>query len=105
MSAPLEKVEENKFVQKLRKCGGGDWLTRKLNGAGNRDWPDQLIIGPMNYHAMIEFKRGDEEARKTQEIKIANLRRLGHRVYLFNSCEEAFSQIKSDYMELAYNVK
>lgn len=65
--APKEKPEleskvENRFVRQAKKRG---WKTRKLNGLGNRDWHDQLVLAP-NTICLIEFKRpGNEYYKET----------------------------------------
>ena len=49
-----EAEEEATFVRKARARG---FLCRKLNGAGFRGWPDQLVISPLGNIRFIEFKR------------------------------------------------
>jgi hypothetical protein len=56
--APPEKPEleakvEARFVRGAKKR---NWKTRKLNGAGARDWPDRLVLAP-GVLCLIEFKR------------------------------------------------
>lgn len=57
--AELETKVEQRFVRAARKRG---WKCRKLNGAGARDWHDQLVLAP-NVVCLIEFKRPDGKSK------------------------------------------
>jgi hypothetical protein len=57
-----EKAEERKFVKAAKEQG---WKTRKLNGLGNRNWPDQLVV-VFDFVGFIEFKREGEDPREAQ---------------------------------------
>lgn len=53
-------------------------LTRKMNGLGNRSWPDRLIISPNGRVAWIEFKKPGGEATPLQAAFHRKLRDMGH---------------------------
>lgn len=62
---------------------------RKMNGFGNRSWPDRLILLPNGKSVLIEFKRPGGELSPGQRQEIKELRALGHRVAVCESVEEA----------------
>ena len=84
--APKESAEENKFVRACRERG---WRTRKLNGEGQRDWPDRLVCLPCSLTALIEFKRRGKGPNAGQADKHAELRALGHVVLVCDTAQEA----------------
>lgn len=92
-ATPLERDEEGRFIKGLKRLG---CLHRKLNGAGNRDWPDQLIVGPWGYVGFFEFKRRGKDAEVTQDIKIGILRAMKQYVYLVDDADVALRQVEID---------
>lgn len=66
---------------------------RKMNGAGQRGWPDRLICLPV-YPLWIEFKRKGEALRKLQRYRIKLLKELGYDVQVYDNAEEAIAAIK-----------
>jgi hypothetical protein len=70
----LERHIENKVVAyaKSRDC-----LHRKMNGLGNRSWPDQLFISPTGVHGYLELKRAGEEPTELQWEMINELAKRG----------------------------
>jgi hypothetical protein len=88
---PLENKEENSFVGKARSLG---WQTRKMNGTGNKDWPDQLVLLPLGGVVLVEFKRVGVKTRPEQagqRDKLAALRALGHIVETVTTAAEALT--------------
>ena len=88
---PKEAKAEQKFVDtaKLLK-----WKVRKLNGLGQRDWPDRLIVAPHTV-CFVEFKRIGEVLRPTQEILVKELRARGADVGVFDDADEAVQWVQS----------
>jgi hypothetical protein len=83
---PKESAEEDKFV---RACRERSWRTRKLNGEGQRDWPDRLVCLPLGLVALIEFKRRGKKATGKQDDKHTELRALSHHVLVCDTAQEA----------------
>jgi hypothetical protein len=81
----LEKDIENK-VTKIAKREG--WMTRKMNGLGNRSWPDRLYISPEGRIVWIEFKRPDGALSEGQKALIDDLRLFKQSVFVCYSVEE-----------------
>ena len=88
---PLESKEEGKFVTAARGLG---WITRKMNGVGNKGWPDQHVALPLGAVAYIEFKRQGEKPRPEQgnqrDVQAA-LAALGHPVLVAYTAVEALA--------------
>ena len=61
---------------------------RKMNGLGNRSWPDQMICLPVSPF-FIEFKRVGEGLSELQKLKINELLALGYLVEIHDDSEEA----------------
>ena len=87
----LEGTIEKRFVKEVKKLG---CITRKLNGMGNRDWPDRLILVPGGVTLFIEFKRPDEGLRPTQEALHEDVAAMGHTWYVFDNWEGALAVVK-----------
>ena len=65
MRKKLERVIENRVVREAEAAG---ILVRKLNGEGQRGWPDRMFCIPGGRPLFIEFKREGEDARKLQHL-------------------------------------
>jgi len=87
-----ESYEERKFVLAARKR---KWKTRKMNGAGQRNWMDQLVALPFGAIVFIEFKREGEGPRAGQAELIKELVDMGHYVFLAYSSEGALQLCES----------
>ena len=88
---PLESSIESTFVKKARALG---CMTRKLNGMGQRDWPDQLVLIPGGVGILIEFKRPGESLRVGQQTWQEDAKEIGHGSYVFNNWQEPLELIK-----------
>lgn len=62
---------------------------RKLNGGGQRGWPDRLVCLPGGVTVFIEFKRPGGDVRPDQRLVITELRKLGCLVAVIETTEEA----------------
>jgi len=91
----LEAKVEARFVRRIKALG---WKHRKINGLGNKDWQDQLVIAP-GVICLIEFKRpgGMGKLSPTQEIHHQACRDLGvgHLSLVTDSAEEAVDFVES----------
>jgi 4-aminobutyrate aminotransferase-like enzyme len=71
------------------------WKTRKMNGLGNRSWPDRLFVAPRGgVVAFVEFKRLDEEPTEQQADTIKDLTKRGVNVAWFDNSEQAIKYLQ-----------
>jgi hypothetical protein len=82
----LEKTIEAKFIKEANKRG---CQCLKLNVMGRRSWPDRLVLIPGGRFVMIEFKRPGGVLSPGQEALHEDLLKMGHRVFVCYSAEEA----------------
>lgn len=95
-SPPLERDIEKSFLRNLKKTWPTS-KTRKMNGYGNRSWPDRLILLPATPLLLIEFKRPGEDLSKGQEQLHKELKLLGVRVYTCDDAEQAMNICFSEF--------
>src|ERR1700689_3725255 len=90
-----EKVEEKKFVKKVRRHG---YLCIKLQtqgGFGENGFNDRLVFASYGVVALFEFKRiGIDEAEKLQDYRHQILKRLSQNTYVVQRCDEAYATLK-----------
>ena len=67
----------------------------KLTIAGNRGWPDRLLLWPNRGVMFIEFKRPGQKPRKLQEFVHAAIRRLGFVVEVHDNVGRAMAAIEA----------
>lgn len=79
--AKLEVEIENRCVGITEAAG---WLNVKLDLA-KKSWPDRQFFGPGETSFMVEFKRPKEKPTVKQAQTHADLRALGHKVYVIDS--------------------
>lgn len=93
---PLEKSLENSVTRWCKKNG---ILHRKMNGLGNRDWPDQFCYSkrfrPGTKGVFIEMKREGHEPTEQQYAKLEELRSVGFEVEWFDSAKAAIAFLRS----------
>lgn len=82
---PLERNTEAAVVNWWKRKGG---LQRKMNGEGNRAWPDQLFCTPKT-PTFIEFKRLNEKPTQAQAAKLEELLKLGYNTAWFDNPDAA----------------
>lgn len=92
----MRRVHEKKAESKTNAWYDALWphTRRKLNGAGNRGWPDQLYMIPGGRPLMIEFKAEGEEPRKLQAHIHERLRENGYEIEVHTKAEEAIASIR-----------
>ena len=95
-TTPLEKSEEN-AVTRWAKANG--IMHRKMNGLGNRDWPDQFFyskrFAPTVKGVWIEFKRRNHVPTENQEEKMSELRAVGFDVAWFDDRKKAIAYLQT----------
>lgn len=96
---PLESKIEADFMR-LLKAIPVPLKVRKLNGAGNRSWPDRLILGPKRFMLMIEFKRPQlGKLSEGQKSLFEELGELGHVVPVLDDAHLAVALVKERLIE------
>ncbi len=100
MPSRIEKDIENSAIRVVKRRYPGT-ITRKMNGAGFRGWPDRLFLVPGLDAFWIEYKRPGLNLTKLQIDIVAELRNLGQRVYICASTEETLDAIRAE--ELSKN--
>ncbi|HSB59212.1 MAG TPA: hypothetical protein VLD66_06375 [Methyloceanibacter sp.] len=84
----LESVIERKACDYYVRHGA---LTRKLNGMGNRSWPDRLVVG-FGFSFMIEFKRPGFKLTPLQASLHGKLKKRKYRnLYVTDNLAEAIA--------------
>lgn len=94
-----EKKAENAFVKKVREHGA---LRRKMNGLGNRAWPDDLIIALNGAHCWLEFKRVGEDLTPLQAEIHRDFAKRGIKVHIVRTVDEglrAYAEEKSKWQD------
>lgn len=91
---PLEKNEEDAVTRWAKKHG---IKHRKMNGMGNRSWPDQMFYdGPLKGKVVfIEMKRKGEEPTSQQYEKLQELQDAGLIAEWFDTREGAIKFLSS----------
>ena len=79
-----EQTVENRLVKEVEKLGGICW---KFVSPGVAGVPDRLVLLPGGKIVFVELKAPGEKARKLQEYRHKQLRRLGFRVEIIDSIE------------------
>lgn len=91
------RVSEKKFVEDptLRYCKKHypELDCKKMNGLGQKDWPDRMFNIPGGRPFYIEFKSPGEEPTPKQAHTIAKLKRQGYDVEVHDSKETAIAAI------------
>jgi hypothetical protein len=89
--AKLEKVEEKKFVSKIRSHGYVCIKLQSQGGYGEDGFNDRLVFASHGVTALFEFKIvGVDEAEKLQNYRHKHLKKLGHNTYVVQLCNEAY---------------
>lgn len=84
--SPRESTIEKYLCKRVRERGG---KTRKINGLGERFWPDRLVVDPVLGMFLVELKRPKGGVvSEGQKSRIAEIRKAGGDVFLLYT-EEA----------------
>ena len=98
-TSPTEAKEERDFVNALKKCGVAFKL-RKMNGLGNRSWPDRLVLGPEGFVLWMELKRKKTgKLSEGQKTLFEELEELGHKIYVFDDGKAAAAFVMQQFEE------
>ena len=73
----IEEPVTRYYRNELKRLYHTEHLDRKMNGMGNRSWPDRMYIGP-NKVLFVEFKKPGGEATEIQENRLKQLKMMGH---------------------------
>lgn len=84
-----ESTIENAYIRKM-KTSGIKAKIKKMNGEGNRSWPDRVIFIKPRITLFIEFKRPGESPTELQADTHEELRSLGFPVEVFDDAQKAF---------------
>jgi hypothetical protein len=87
----LEKDIEKAIVKKAKALG---CLALKINGLGQRSWPDRLFIRPDGQVIWIEIKRPGGVLSEGQKAMIDELKLHNQIVYTCYSVDEAMLALK-----------
>jgi len=89
--AKLEKVEEGKFVSKVKSHGYICIKISSQGGYGEDGFNDRLVFASHGVTALFEFKKVDvDEVEKLQNYRHKILKKLGHNTYVVRLCNEAY---------------
>lgn len=69
-------------------------LVRKLNGMGNRNWPDRMFLFPGARVLLIEFKQPGEKPRPAQAWFFDQLRDMG---FVVRVCDQVLQAVDVAY--------
>ena len=90
-----EKSVEGKVVKHAKKLG---CLARKMNGLGNRGWPDRMFVFPSGFILWIEFKAPGKKLVKgsQQQVFLDKLRFDYHQpVWVADNVEDGIAILES----------
>ena len=93
----LERGIESRFLRHLKELWPTS-KTRKMNGYGNKGWPDRLVALPMTPLFLIEFKRPGGELSAIQKFILSELTALGIRVYVCDDVTQAIIYCEAEYL-------
>lgn len=88
---PLERVVEGAVVKYAKGLGV---LSYKLNGMGQRSWPDRMFLHE-GCIMFVEFKRLGEKPTPKQTLNHEMLRNAGFNVKVVDNKEAGLSIIKN----------
>lgn len=86
----LERNIERPVVNWAKKK---KWRARKMNGLGDRAWPDRLFVGP-GVMAFIEFKVPGKVPTVLQQEVLDDLCRWGHHARWFDNADNAIQWLR-----------
>lgn len=90
-SEESEKVIEAYLVKKVREYGG---ICLKYSNPGMTGYPDRVILFPDGITVWVEVKSKGQRPKPIQEIRIREIRDLGHNVAVVSSKEEVDSLLQ-----------
>lgn len=90
MNRPLESDIEGDAVAFAERRG---WWVAKFVSPGRRGVPDRLFIRG-GRHVFVEFKRGDETARRQQTKRHREMREHGAEVHVIDNLKDAYDLLR-----------
>jgi hypothetical protein len=88
----LESTIEAAVLRWARQVG---LMVTKLQGIGNRSWPDRIFWIPGGRPFLIEFKRPGGRLSELQAITISNLKAAGYDVEVHDDKTKAISALRT----------
>ncbi len=79
-----EKAIEKYLFDEVKQMGG---VCLKYSNPNMAGYPDRVVLLPNGVTVWIELKSKSKKPTKLQEIRIASLKGLGHRVFVIDSKE------------------
>lgn len=92
-----EKAIERYLCEVVKKLGG---VCLKYSNANMVGYPDRVVLLPGGVTIWIELKSKGRRPEKIQQIRIAQLERIGHTVYVADSKES----INGIFQDLNYDL-
>lgn len=90
MRKPLESAIESDACDFAKDHG---WMVFKFVSPGRKGVPDRLFIRN-GRHLFVEFKRGDEEARRQQAKRHREMREHGAEVHVIDNLADAYALLR-----------
>ena len=79
-----EKAIEAYLVQRVKEQGG---LCLKYSNPGVVGYPDRVVLMPEGVTVWVELKSKGKRPNRVQQIRMAQLREMGHNVAVLDSKE------------------
>lgn len=92
-----EADEERKFV---RWAANENLMALKMGTSVLRGLPDRIVIGPGAKILFLEFKSSKGKTRRFQDYIHGKLQRLGFKVFVVRSSEEAIKECRRVFGEV-----
>ena len=104
---PKEISIENPVVAWWNKLADKHgWIrTRKMNGLGNRSWPDRLFPIPGGKPFFIEFKRPGEKPTELQAHMHQQMKETGYDIEVHDNKDEALDALQKRLIAAGYPVR
>lgn len=80
-----EKAIERYLVEQVKKLGG---VCLKYSNPGTVGYPDRICLLPWGVTLWVELKSKGETLKAVQKVRIDQMNRIGHPVYVCDSKEE-----------------
>lgn len=79
-----EKVIERYLVDSVKELGG---MCLKYSNPGMVGYPDRICLLPGGCIAWVELKSKGERLKAVQKVRISQMAKIGHKVYVCDSKE------------------
>jgi hypothetical protein len=86
---------ERHIEQRVVKWARQHMRVKKMNGLGDRSWPDRMFMIPGGKPFFIEFKRPGNKPTPLQEHTIRGLKEHGYDVEVHDDSDQAIRAIRA----------